>query len=134
MKNTISSRFKLLTTSLNAIASKQNNHWKWFTQNDLHHHISGAVNILKKHNIEFDVVLFPTPTIFVNNFLNKIKLSKDGFKYLLLKDIFPQNAIDLNFIYCPCPSGPRTSIQIIHLLQSIYYAFQNTYMTFEILA
>ena len=50
------------------------------------------------NNIEFDVVLFPTPTIFVNNFLNKIKLSKDGFKYLLLKDIFPQNAIDLNFM------------------------------------
>lgn len=49
-------------------------------------------------NIEFDVVLFPTPTIFVNNFLNKIKLSKDGFKYLLLKDIFPQNAVDLNFM------------------------------------
>ena len=50
------------------------------------------------NNIEFDIVLFPTPTIFVNYFLNKIKLSKNGFKYLLLKDIFPQNAIDLNLI------------------------------------
>ena len=50
------------------------------------------------NNIEFDIVLFPTPTIFVNNFLNKIKLSKNGFKYLLLKDIFPQNAVDLNLI------------------------------------
>ena len=50
------------------------------------------------NDIEFDIVLFPTPTIFVNNFLKKIRLSKDGFKYLLLKDIFPQNAIDLNFI------------------------------------
>jgi long-subunit acyl-CoA synthetase (AMP-forming) len=52
MKNTISSRFKLLTTSLNSIATKQNNSWKWVTQNDLHKRISGAVNILKKHNIE----------------------------------------------------------------------------------
>lgn len=50
------------------------------------------------NNIEFDIVLMPTPTIFVNNFLKQIKLSKKGFIYLLLKDIFPQNAIDLNFM------------------------------------
>ena len=53
-------------------------------------------NELKK--IEFDLVLFPTPVIFVNNFLKRIKLSKNGIKYLLLKDIFPQNAIDLNYL------------------------------------
>ena len=54
----------------------------------------------KKHlkNITFDLVLFPTPSIFVNNLLKGIKLSKNGFKYLLLKDIFPQNAIDLKFL------------------------------------
>lgn len=49
-------------------------------------------------NILFDLVLFPTPTIFFNNFLHKIKLTKNGIKYLLLKDIFPQNAIDLKFL------------------------------------
>ncbi len=49
-------------------------------------------------HLKFDLVLFPTPIIFVNNFLKTIKLSRGGIKYLLLKDIFPQNAIDLNFI------------------------------------
>lgn len=48
--------------------------------------------------ISFDLVIFPTPTIFVTNFLKRIKLSKNGIKYLLIKDIFPQNAIDLNFL------------------------------------
>lgn len=49
-------------------------------------------------HIKFDLVLFPTPIIFINNFLKIIKLSNRGIKYLLLKDIFPQNAIDLKFI------------------------------------
>ena len=49
-------------------------------------------------HLKFDLVLFPTPIIFVNNFLKTIKLSSRGIKYLLLKDIFPQNAIDLKFI------------------------------------
>ncbi len=52
----------------------------------------------KLSNIKFDLVLFPTPTIFVTNFLKIIRLNKTGVKYLLIKDIFPQNAIDLNFI------------------------------------
>lgn len=54
----------------------------------------------KKHlkHIIFDLVIFPTPPIFVNNLLKGINLSESGCKYLLLKDIFPQNAIDLKFL------------------------------------
>ena len=50
--NTISSRFKLLNSSLNAIASKQNNSWKWISQTELHQNISGAVKTLRNRNIK----------------------------------------------------------------------------------
>ena len=50
--NTISSRFKLLNSSLNAIASKQNNSWKWISQTELHQNISGAVKTLRDCNIK----------------------------------------------------------------------------------
>ena len=50
--NTISSRFKLLNSSLNAIASKQNNSWKWISQTELHQNISDAVKTLRDCNIK----------------------------------------------------------------------------------
>ena len=42
-----------------------------------------------------DVVLFSTPPITLDKVLNYIKRRKKVFVYLLLKDIFPQNAVDL---------------------------------------
>ena len=44
----------------------------------------------------FDIGLFTTPPIFITNFIKYIGKKKIKVKYLLLKDIFPQNALDLN--------------------------------------
>jgi glycosyltransferase involved in cell wall biosynthesis len=45
-------------------------------------------------NDKFDLILYSTPPITFNKLIKRIK--KDSMTYLLLKDIFPQNAIDLN--------------------------------------
>lgn len=55
---------------------------------------------IKKHlsHIRFDLVLYPTPPI---TFVGAVKYVKerDGAKaYLMLKDIFPQNAVDIGII------------------------------------
>ena len=52
---------------------------------------------IKKHfrNIKFDLVMYSTPPITFAKVVDYIK-KRDGAKsYLLLKDIFPQNAVDL---------------------------------------
>lgn len=47
---------------------------------------------------KFDLVLYSTPPITFTKIIRYIK-KRDGAKtYLLLKDIFPQNAVDLNMI------------------------------------
>lgn len=49
-------------------------------------------------NQKFDLVLYSTPPITLVKVIEHIKL-RDGAKtYLLLKDIFPQNAVDLKMI------------------------------------
>ncbi|MBS7345593.1 MAG: glycosyltransferase family 4 protein [Caryophanon sp.] len=53
---------------------------------------------LKKHlsDIKFDIVMYSTPPITFEKVIKYVK-KRDGAKsYLLLKDIFPQNAVDLN--------------------------------------
>ena len=54
---------------------------------------------IKKHfqNIKFDLVLYSTPPITFTNIVSFIKTNSSAKSYLLLKDIFPQNAIDLGF-------------------------------------
>lgn len=47
-------------------------------------------------NQNFDLGIFTTPSIFITNFIGYIGKKRIKFKYLLLKDIFPQNALDLN--------------------------------------
>ena len=44
---------------------------------------------------KYDVAIFTTPPIFMTNFLSFLNNKYVKMKYLLLKDIFPQNAIDL---------------------------------------
>ena len=46
-------------------------------------------------NIKFDLVLYSTPPITFNHIIRKIKRRDKATSYLLLKDIFPQNAVDL---------------------------------------
>ncbi|KQT24070.1 glycosyl transferase [Chryseobacterium sp. Leaf405] len=49
-------------------------------------------------NVKFDLVLYSTPPITFTNLIKFIK-KRDGAKtYLLLKDIFPQNAVDMQLI------------------------------------
>lgn len=63
------------------------------------------LNQIKKYfsNIKFDLVLYSTPPITFSNAVRYVK-NRDGAKtYLLLKDIFPQNAVDLKLI---SKSGP----------------------------
>jgi len=52
---------------------------------------------LKSYN--FDILLVSTPPIFVEKFLKVFKiLNPKGKIYLLLKDIYPQNAVDIGLI------------------------------------
>jgi glycosyltransferase involved in cell wall biosynthesis len=46
----------------------------------------------------FDLILYTTPPITFTSLIKKIKKSSNAKTYLLLKDIFPQNAVDLNLI------------------------------------
>ncbi len=46
----------------------------------------------------FDLILYSTPPITLTNLIKKLKKKFHAKTYLLLKDIFPQNAADLNLI------------------------------------
>lgn len=45
--------------------------------------------------IKFDLIIYSTPPITFNKIVSKIKKRDNATTYLLLKDIFPQNAVDL---------------------------------------
>lgn len=57
---------------------------------------------LKTHfgNIKFDIILYSTPPITFNNVIKYAKKASGGkaMTYLLLKDIFPQNAVDMGML------------------------------------
>lgn len=55
---------------------------------------------IKKYfsNEKFDLVLYSTPPITFTKVIQYIKRKHSAYSYLLLKDIFPQNAVDLNLI------------------------------------
>lgn len=50
------------------------------------------------YSIKFDLVLYSTPPITFSKVIEYIKKKDNAKSYLLLKDIFPQNAIDLGFM------------------------------------
>ncbi|MBP3360688.1 MAG: glycosyltransferase family 4 protein [Clostridia bacterium] len=52
---------------------------------------------IKKYfkNIKFDLVMYSTPPITFANVVKYVKKRDNAKSYLLLKDIFPQNAVDL---------------------------------------
>ncbi len=52
---------------------------------------------IKKHfsNVKFDLILYTTPPITFEKVISFIKTMDGAKSYLMLKDIFPQNAIDL---------------------------------------
>lgn len=47
-------------------------------------------------NVKFDLILYSTPPITFEKVIRYIKNRDNAKSYLLLKDIFPQNAVDLN--------------------------------------
>ena len=58
------------------------------------------LNAIKKYfkDVHFDLVLYPTPPITFVKVVEYVK-KRDGAKtYLLLKDIFPQNAVDIGIM------------------------------------
>lgn len=46
-------------------------------------------------NIKFDLIIYSTPPITFSNVVNHVKKRDKANTYLMLKDIFPQNAVDL---------------------------------------
>lgn len=55
---------------------------------------------IKKYfgNIKFDLVLYSTPPITIAGVVKYIKKRDNAKSYLLLKDIFPQNAVDIGMM------------------------------------
>lgn len=49
-------------------------------------------------NIKFDLILYSTPPITFVGAIEYVKKRDKAFTYLLLKDIFPQNAVDLGMM------------------------------------
>ena len=58
---------------------------------------SQVISAIKKYysDIKFDLILYATPPITFVKVIKYIKLKHNAKAYLLLKDIFPQNAVDL---------------------------------------
>jgi glycosyltransferase involved in cell wall biosynthesis len=50
------------------------------------------------HDIKFDLVLYSTPPVTFSQTIEFIKNRDGALSYLLLKDIFPQNAVDMGMI------------------------------------
>lgn len=48
--------------------------------------------------VKFDLILYSTPPITFNSLIEKLKMKNQAFSFLMLKDIFPQNAVDLLLI------------------------------------
>lgn len=66
-------------------------------------------NAIKKHfkDIKFDLVVYTTPPITFANVVNYVKKRDNAKSYLLLKDIFPQNAVDIGMM---TKKGPKSII------------------------
>lgn len=56
-------------------------------------------------DVKFDLVLYSTPPITFNNVIKYVKNKCGAKSYLLLKDIFPQNAVDLGMMSVSGPKG-----------------------------
>ena len=56
-----------------------------------------AINTYYDH-IRFDLILYSTPPITLTRIIDKIKKRDNAKTYLLLKDIFPQNAVDIGMM------------------------------------
>ncbi|MDO5478759.1 MAG: glycosyltransferase family 4 protein, partial [Clostridia bacterium] len=64
---------------------------------------------IKKYfsDVKFDLVLYPTPPVTQVKTVDFIKKRDNAKNYLLLKDIFPQNAVDIGMM---TKTGPKSVI------------------------
>lgn len=55
---------------------------------------------IKRHwsKINFDLILYATPPITFNRLISQLKVKHQATTFLMLKDIFPQNAVDLGML------------------------------------
>lgn len=55
---------------------------------------------IKKHfgNAKFDLIIYSTPPITLDKVVRYLKMRDNAKTFLLLKDIFPQNAVDLGIL------------------------------------
>lgn len=49
-------------------------------------------------DFNFDLILYATPPISLNKLILRMKLKHKALTFLMLKDIFPQNAVDLDML------------------------------------
>lgn len=63
------------------------------------------IRAIKKHlpNVKFDLILYSTPPVTFSNVIRFLKNRDHGHCYLMLKDIFPQNAVDLGMFQKSSP-------------------------------
>ena len=61
-------------------------------------------------HLQFDLILLPTPPITLLPVVKRLKRKSNAFVYLILRDIFPQNAVDIGLLSKKSP---------------LYYYFKN---------
>lgn len=87
----------LLPVSIGNITKCRNKIEKGISTILLKHHYIKAIN--KNCSAEtFDLVLYATPPITFSSIVKKIKKKHGAQSYLMLKDIFPQNALDIGLL------------------------------------
>lgn len=61
---------------------------------------------IRKHlpGVRFDLIIYPTPPTTLHGLVTRLKREHGAATYLLLKDIFPQNSLDLGML---CERGPK---------------------------
>ena len=61
---------------------------------------SQFINAIKKYfpDVKFDLLLYPTPPITLESVVRYFKKRDHAKTYLMLKDIFPQNAVDIGIM------------------------------------
>lgn len=73
---------------------------------------------IKKHwnDVKFDLILYSTPPITFGKVIKEIKSRNNAPCYLMLKDIFPQNAVDMgmmrknSFLYRSVPQERERAV------------------------
>lgn len=65
------------------------------------------IKAIKKHfsDVKFDLVLYPTPPVTHMDTVRFVKKRDGARTYLMLKDIFPQNAVDIGMMKKSGPMG-----------------------------